>query len=354
MARMVGGQAGGPAGGAARGAARPTLEEVAALAGVGRGTVSRVVNGSPRVSEKAKEAVLAAIAELGYVPNRAARTLVTSRTDSIALVVPEAETRLFSEPYFSDIISGVSAELAETEMQLLLILVRNRRERERLAAYLTAQRVDGVLLVSVHRDDPLPALLESLEIPSVLAGRRGDAEPLGYVIADNAGGARMAVRHLLRRGCDAIATITGPLDMEGARARLGGYRQALEEAGRPYREDLVGLGDFTEEGGRLAMRELLERSPGLDAVFCASDLMAAGAMQVLRAAGRWVPQDVAVIGFDDSVVARHTEPPMTSVRQPIEEMGRTMARLLLEEIGSPGRAHRQVVLATELVVRDSA
>ncbi|MFD0572241.1 LacI family DNA-binding transcriptional regulator [Kitasatospora gansuensis] len=146
---------------------------MAALAGVGRGTVSRVVNGSPRVSEKAREAVNAAIAELGYVPNRAARTLVTSRTDSIALVVPEAETRLFSEPYFSDIISGVSAELAETDMQLLLILVRNQRERERLSAYLTAQRVDGVLLVSVHQDDPLPSLLESLEIPSVLAGRRG-------------------------------------------------------------------------------------------------------------------------------------------------------------------------------------
>ncbi|GAA1188421.1 DNA-binding LacI/PurR family transcriptional regulator [Kitasatospora gansuensis] len=336
------------------GAARPTLEEVAALAGVGRGTVSRVVNGSPRVSEKAREAVNAAIAELGYVPNRAARTLVTSRTDSIALVVPEAETRLFSEPYFSDIISGVSAELAETDMQLLLILVRNQRERERLSAYLTAQRVDGVLLVSVHQDDPLPSLLESLEIPSVLAGRRGDLEPLSYVHADNAGGARMAVRHLLRRGCQEVATITGPLDMEGARARLSGYRQALEEAGRPYREELVGPGDFTEAGGRLAMRELLERRPGLDAVFCASDVMAAGALQVLRAAGRRVPDDVAVIGFDDSIVARHTDPPLTSVRQPIEEMGRTMARLLLEEIAEQGRARRQVVLATELVVRESA
>ncbi|MFB7948586.1 LacI family DNA-binding transcriptional regulator [Kitasatospora phosalacinea] len=337
-----------------RATARPTLEEVAALAGVGRGTVSRVINGSPRVSAKAREAVQAAIAELGYVPNRAARTLVTSRTDSIALVVPEAETRLFSEPYFSDIISGVSAELAETDMQLLLILVRNQRERDRLSAYLTAQRVDGVLVVSVHRDDPLPGLLESLEIPSVLAGRRGDLEPLSYVHADNAGGARMAVRHLLRRGCTRVATLTGPLDMEVAQARLGGYRRALEEAGHAYDEDLVGLADFTEEGGRVAMRELLARKPELDGVFCASDVMAAGAMQVLRAAGRRIPDDVAVIGFDDSIVARHTDPPMTSVRQPIEEMGRTMARLLLDEIHERGRARRQVVLATELIVRDSA
>ncbi|GLW71808.1 LacI family transcriptional regulator [Kitasatospora phosalacinea] len=337
-----------------RATARPTLEEVAALAGVGRGTVSRVINGSPRVSAKAREAVQNAIAELGYVPNRAARTLVTSRTDSIALVVPEAETRLFSEPYFSDIISGVSAELAETDMQLLLILVRNQRERDRLSAYLTAQRVDGVLVVSVHRDDPLPGLLESLEIPSVLAGRRGDLEPLSYVHADNAGGARMAVRHLLRRGCTQVATLTGPLDMEVAQARLGGYRRALEEAGHAYDEDLVGLADFTEEGGRVAMRELLDRRPELDGVFCASDVMAAGAMQVLRAAGRRIPDDVAVIGFDDSIVARHTDPPMTSVRQPIEEMGRTMARLLLDEIHERGRARRQVVLATELIVRDSA
>ncbi|GAA1251406.1 LacI family DNA-binding transcriptional regulator [Kitasatospora nipponensis] len=327
---------------------------MAALAGVGRGTVSRVINGSPRVSERARAAVERAVAELGYVPNRAARTLVTSRTDAIALVVPEAETRLFSEPYFGDIISGVSAELSDTDMQLLLVLVRNQRERDRLSAYLRAQRVDGVLMVSVHRDDPLPTALEELRIPSVLAGRRGDHEPLSYVAADNAGGARMAVRHLLRRGCERIATITGPLDMEVAQARLSGYRSALEQDGRPPREDLVGLADFTEAGGRAAMAELLERVPDLDAVFCASDVMAAGALQVLRAAGRRVPQDVALIGFDDSIVARHTDPPLTSVRQPIEEMGRTMARLLLDEIADPGRTRRQLVLATELVVRQSA
>ncbi|WP_035795199.1 LacI family DNA-binding transcriptional regulator [Kitasatospora mediocidica] len=337
-----------------RGAGRPTLEEVAALAGVGRGTVSRVINGSPRVSERARAAVERAVAELGYVPNRAARTLVTSRTDAIALVVPEAEARLFSEPYFSDIISGVSAELADSDLQLLLVLVRNQRDRERLSAYLKAQRVDGVLLVAVHRDDPLPTVLEDLRIPSVLAGRRGDQEPLSYVAADNAGGARMAVRHLLRRGCERIATVTGPLDMEVAQARLGGYRAALEEAGREYRDELVEQADFTEQGGRAAMRALLERVPEVDAVFCASDVMAAGALQSLRAAGRRVPQDVALIGFDDSIVARHTDPAMTSVRQPIQEMGRTMVRLLLEEIAEPGRARRQVVLATELVVRESA
>ncbi|MFC1419107.1 LacI family DNA-binding transcriptional regulator [Streptacidiphilus cavernicola] len=340
---------------APRGPARlPTLEAVAERAGVGRGTVSRVINDSPRVSERAKAAVQQAISELGYVPNRAARTLVTRRTDSVALVVPEAETRLFSEPYFSEIIRGVAAELSDTNMQLLLILVRTDQERDRLADYLGAHRVDGVLMVSVHSDDPLPDLLERLGIPAVLGGRRSDLEPLSYVHSDNLGGARTAVRHLLSRGCAKVATITGPLDMEVARARLDGYRRALEEAGLPYREELVGLGDFTETAGHRVMGELLERCPDLDAVFAASDLMAAAAMRVLRQAGRRVPEDVAVVGFDDSAIARHTDPPMTSVRQPTEEMGRVMARLLLDQIAAPERTHQQIALATDLVVRTSA
>ncbi|WEH35867.1 LacI family DNA-binding transcriptional regulator [Streptomyces sp. AM 4-1-1] len=340
------------------GGARPTLDAVAARAGVGRGTVSRVINGSPRVSERARTAVRRAVTELGYVPDRAARTLVTSRTDAVALVVPEKETRLFAEPYFSDIIRGVTAGLSGTDLQLLLILVRDARERERLTAYLAARRVDGVLLVSVHRDDPLPGVLETYDIPSVLAGRRSDGETLSHVHADNAGGARSAVRHLLGRGCRVVAAITGPPDMEAARARLDGYHEALERAGLTVDGSLVDCGDFTEEGGREVMRTLLRRRPDLDAVFAASDVMAAGAVQVLRRAGRRVPEDVAVVGFDDSIVARHTDPPLTSVRQPVEEMGRTMARLLLEEMsegGRPaGRVRREVVLATELVVRGSA
>lgn len=333
---------------------RPTLEEVAARAGVGRGTVSRVINGSPQVSEETRAAVERAVAELGYVPNRAARALAGRRTDAIALVIPEPETRLFSEPYFSDIIRGVSAELADTDLQLLLTLVRDSRERKRLAGYLSAHRVDGVLLVSVHGDDPLPDLLEDIGIPAVLSGRRSGHESVPYVDSDNTGGARTAVGHLLSRGRRAIATITGPLDMYVARCRLDGYRRALQEAGHPVGETLVTEADFTEEGGRRAMRELLEHTPGLDAVFAASDVMAAGARQVLRETGRRVPQDVALVGFDDSPIARHMDPPLTSVRQPIEEMGRAMARVLLEEIAERAPEPRHLVLPTELVVRASS
>ncbi|MEU5985146.1 LacI family DNA-binding transcriptional regulator [Streptomyces sp. NPDC047434] len=333
---------------------RPTLEEVAARAGVGRGTVSRVINGSPRVSDQARKAVERAVAELGYVPNRAARALAGSRTDAVALVIPETEARLFTEPYFLDIIRGVSVELAEADKQLLLTLIRDEKERQRFEHYLAAQRVDGVLLVSVHREDPLPDQVRMLGLPAVLNGRRSEEEPVAFVDSDNVGAGRSAVAHLAGRGRRRIATITGPLDMYVARCRLDGYRAGLTEAGLAPDESLVATGDFTEEGGRLAMRDLLERNPDLDAVFAASDVMAAGARSVLREAGRRVPEDVALVGVDDSAVARHMDPPLTSVRQPIEEMGRTMARLLLQEIARESAEQPRRVLPTELVVRASS
>ncbi|MGW8777112.1 LacI family DNA-binding transcriptional regulator [Streptomyces sp. NPDC055796] len=342
---------------------RPTLEEVAALAGVGRGTVSRAINGSPRVSRQAKEAVARAVAELGYVPNQAARALAGSRTDAVALVIPETEARIFSEPYFLDLIRGVSAELAKADKQLLLTLVRTEAERQRFEQYLAAQRVDGVLLASVHGDDPLPDRIARLGLPVVMNGRRSEAERVDYVDSDNIGAGLAAVAHLAGRGRSRIATISGPLDMYVARARLGGYRAGLTEAGITPDESLVATGDFTEEGGARAMRELLERSPDLDSVFVASDVMAAGARGVLREAGRRVPEDVALVGVDDSVVARLMDPPLTSVRQPIEEMGRTMTRVLLGKIvdesvagATPRRGRGEEprrILPVELVVRDS-
>ncbi|KOU50582.1 LacI family transcriptional regulator [Streptomyces sp. MMG1522] len=339
-----------------RSGGRPTLEEVAARAGVGRGTASRVINGSPRVSDATRQAVEAAVAELGYVPNRAARALAGNRTDAIALVVPEPETRFFAEPYFSAIVRGVGAALADTEMQLLLTLVGNDRERRRLAQYLTAHRVDGVLLVAVHADDPLPELLEQLGMPCVISGARHPGETLPSVDSDNYEGARAAVEHLVSRGRRQVATITGRLEVYGAQRRLDGYRAAVSAAGLTPDERLIAPADFTEEGGAKAMRALLARRPELDGVFVASDVMAAGARQVLREAGRRVPEDVALVGFDDSVVARHMHPPLTSVRQPIEEMGRRMARLLLDEIAgrSPDEERPSLVLPTELVVRDSS
>jgi DNA-binding LacI/PurR family transcriptional regulator len=347
----------------------PTLEEVARRAGVGRGTASRVINGSPRVSDRTRAAVEDAVAELGYVPNRVARALAAGSADTVALVVPEPERRFFSEPYFPAIVRGISSELASADMQLLLTLLHGPKERDRFAQYAAAHRIDGVLLVSVHADHTLPDLLARSEIPAVLGGRRRAAEPVPYVDCDNTGGARTAVAHLLERGRGTVATVTGPQDVYAARCRADGYREALRDADVPLDTALLACGEFTEEGGGRAMRQLLERTPGLDAVFCASDVMAVGARRVLREAGRTVPDDVAIVGFDDSVVARHMDPPLTTVRQPIAEMGRQMTRVLLELLGkgTPGRGtaaprppaqggdhqlHR--VLPTELIARASS
>jgi DNA-binding LacI/PurR family transcriptional regulator len=328
---------------------RPTLDAVAARAGVGRGTASRVLNGSAQVSPQAKAAVEAAINELGYVPNRAARSLVTQRTDSVALVVSESEERVFGEPFFAGVLRGINNALMETPLQLWLAMAATAAQRERVEHHLTAQHVDGVMLLSLHDEDPLPALLRERTMPFVLGGRPARLEPGdAFVDVDNEAGARQAVEYLLSTGARTVATVAGPQDMEVGRARLAGYRAAAPGS------DLVAYGDFTETGGLAAMRALLARQPDLDAVFAASDLMAEGALRALREAGRRIPQDVAVVGFEDAPVARHTEPPLTTVHQPVEEMGRRMAQLLIGLIGRDPTADPHVLLDTHLVRRASA
>ena len=330
---------------------RPTLEAVAALAGVGRGTVSRVINGSPNVSAKAREAVQQAIDELGYVPNRAARALVTRRTDTVALVVSESELRVFDEPYFAGTIRGIGSALAETGLQLILAMAQSREEHQRLEHYLTGQHVDGVLLLSLHGADPLPGRLEEMGVPTVLGGRPVGLAPYSYVDMDNRAGARQAVKHLLGLGRSRIVTIAGPQDMGVGVDRLAGYRDALLTSGVA---ELVAFGDFSEESGATAMTRLLAAQPDLDAVFAASDPMALGAMRVLKSQGRAIPGDVAVVGFDDSKVAMHTDPPLTTVHQPAEAMGRQMAKLLVARINGEELRQPVVILDTHLVHRESA
>ncbi|MFE9678495.1 LacI family DNA-binding transcriptional regulator [Streptomyces sp. NPDC006259] len=332
----------------------PTLEEVAAHAGVGRGTVSRVINNAAGVKASTRRAVQQAIAELGYVPNLAARSLAGRGADAVALVMTEPDWRQFAEPFFSEIVSSLGDALADTGMQLLLTLVRSGDDRRRFLEYARGGRVDGVLLMSVHADDPLPDMLAEARLPTVLLGRRSGEEYVSHVDADNVGGARTAVSHLLERGRTAIATITGPSDMYVARCRLRGYHEALALAGVEAKPSWVAEGDFTEESGRQAMARLIERHPEIDGVLAASDTTAAGALQALRAAGRRVPEDVAVVGFDDFPLAQRTTPRLTTVRQPLEEIGRAMVRLLLEEMEEQTAvAWRHVILRTELVVRES-
>ncbi|MET0525156.1 MAG: LacI family DNA-binding transcriptional regulator [Nocardioides sp.] len=333
---------------------RPTLEEVAARAGVGRGTASRVINGGEKVSAKARQAVEEAIAELGYVPNANARALVTRRTDAVALVIAESEERVFGEPFFAGIIRGIGSALAEADRQLVLLLAQASQRRGALDDYLTRQHVDGVLLLSLHDDDELPDRIRAHGLPVVVGGRANESVRSGFVDVDHVQGAELAVAHLVDRGRARIATIAGPADMVAGASRFQGYVAALAAAGRPLDERLVVRGDFGQESGAAAMRALLESDPEVDAVFCANDLMALGALQTLREAGRKVPQDVAVVGFEDAPVALSAHPPLTTVHQSPEQMGREMVALLLETMTDPEKDRPGRMLPTYLVVRDSS
>jgi DNA-binding LacI/PurR family transcriptional regulator len=328
---------------------RPTLEAVARRAGV-----SRVVNGSTTVAAAIRDAVNQAVEELGYVPNQAARSLVTQRTESIALILPETANRVFSDDlFFPAVIRGVSMELEAADKQLVLMMAGSEASHDRVERYAMAGHVDGVMFASMHGADPLPGTLARLGIPVVCSGRpmSPPETPIPYVDVDHVGGVTAAVQHLLDSGRRRIATIAGPQDMVAGVDRLHGYRATMQAAGLA---EHVAIGDFTRESGKRAMDRLMADDPRLDAVFVASDMMAHGALQALKDAGRRVPEDVAVIGFDDFDISRYSEPPLTTVRQPIVDMGRTMARQILGLIEDKPDMPEAVVLPTELVVRGSA
>ncbi|MFF0291249.1 LacI family DNA-binding transcriptional regulator [Streptomyces sp. NPDC005262] len=341
---------------------RPTLEDVARRAGVSKSTVSRVINGEPKVRASVAERIREAVAELGYVPNQAARRLVTRRNNAVAVVVTEPQNRLFVDPYFDCHLRGIRQELARQGVQPVLLFIEEQDDYPRVCNFLGGGHVDGALLFSLRADDPLPDMVEQMGLPAVFGGRpvlgsghRSDVYT--YVDADNRGGAREAVRHLVSLGRQRIATITGPLNQASAIDRLDGYRDVLLD----IPPQLVAEGDFTLQGGAGAMALLLDQAPDLDAVFVASDLMASGALRILRKQGRTVPGDVAVVGFDNlTPIAETTEPPLTTVHQDIEEMGRLMARLLCNRTahqplhGDGPRSLPSVVTPTRLVLRRSA
>jgi DNA-binding LacI/PurR family transcriptional regulator len=328
---------------------RPTLADVAALAGVSPATASRVLNGTAGVSGSARAEVHDAVSRLSYVRQRA-RASRRVKVSSIAAVVCEDGVRLFADTFFSRILLGAGQALRTGDIQLVLLVVRGPADHGSVERYLSKGLADGVLLISAHDRDPLLPMLHAMRVPTVAAGRPMTAGELPYVDADNRGGAREAVRHLLTSGRRKVVSIAGPPDMAVGADRRAGYRDAIAEA------DAVGTivyGDFTPTSGEHAMQRLLEHHPDLDAVFAASDLMALGALRALRRAGRRVPDDVALVGFDDAPLALHTDPRLTTVRQPVEDMGEAMARHLTRRLIGEVDMPPATVFPTELVVRDS-
>jgi DNA-binding LacI/PurR family transcriptional regulator len=329
---------------------RPTIEDVAAEAGVSRGTVSRVLNGGVNVSADAARAVEEAIRRTGYVVNLHARAMVTQRSGTVAFVLSEPQERFFGDPNFNVLLRGCTQALAEHDIALLLAIAGTPDEQKRVLRFLGGGHVDGALLVSTHTGNPLVGQVLDLGIPIVACGQPvGFERTLPYVGVDDRDGARQIVAHLVSSGRRRIATITGPLDTAGGVQRLAGWRETL---GPDADEALVARGDYSRESGGAAMETLLARRPDLDAVFVASDLMALGALDALRRAGRRIPEDVAVAGFDDSPVAAAAVPALTTMRQPWKRISAEMVRLLLDRVN--GEPPATVILPTELVPRDSA
>ncbi|MFF4116832.1 LacI family DNA-binding transcriptional regulator [Streptomyces sp. NPDC001714] len=330
----------------------PTIHDVAREAGVSRGTVSRVLNGGHYVSPAAAEAVNDAIRRTGYVVNRHARSLITGRSDSVGFLLTEPQERFFEDPNFNVLLSGCTQALASHDIPVLLMLAGTKDERRRITRYITAGHVDGVLLVSSHSGDPVAEELREAGVPLVACGKPiGLGSKVSYVAADDRDGARDMVRHLLDVGRRRIGMITGPLDTPGGVERLAGYKEVLTEAGIAVDEALVVPGDYSKASGEAGAERLLAQAPDLDAVFVASDLMAQGVLAVLQRAGKRVPDDIAVGGFDDSPAATAVTPQLTTIRQPWDRISTEMVRVLLAQIG--GEDPAAVILPTELVRRES-
>ncbi|MEV7633051.1 LacI family DNA-binding transcriptional regulator [Microbacterium sp. NPDC089318] len=327
---------------------RPTIEEVAVLAGVSRSTVSRVVNGATSVSAEALAAVHGAIAQLGYAPNRAARSLASRQTHAIGLVVPEDTTRFFGDPFLASVVAGISSRLAESEY-ILNLLIASDDPDGKMTRFVRNGGVDAAIIVSHHASDSFVERIAEA-VPVVFGGRPATVRDSDIMVdVDNHAAARDAVAHLVAIGRRRIATITGTMSMSVSVDRRDGFLAALADAGLQPAGEIDG--DFSEQGGAQAARLLLQRDGRPDAIFVASDLMARGAVGVLRSAGLRVPEDVAIVGFDDSPLAEASD--LTSVRQPMFNQGELLAGMVVDLLAGR-RPDALTILPTELIVRGSA
>ncbi len=336
-----------------------TLEEIAQEAGVSRSTVSRVLNNAPHVSSRSRECVLEVTQRLNFHPNATARSLAAGRTRNIGLVMPVAVSSLFTDPYFPLLIQGITSACTTHDYSVMLWLADVEQERQIIGKITHSGMVDGVIVASALMDDPVVLALLEDHIPFVQVGRHPTDERVSYVDVDNYSSAKEMVSYLLRLGYRRVATIAGPHNMIAGHDRRQGYQDALRVRGLILDPALIAEGDFLEEGGYVAMQQLLARArqPGANglpnAVFVASDTMALGALRALRDAGIRVPDEMALAGYDDMPFAARTDPPLTTVRQPIHRAGAVAAETLFDLIENPGSQPRRIILPTELVIRAS-
>jgi LacI family transcriptional regulator len=328
-----------------------TIRQIAKLAGVSRSTASRVLNNHPNVSPELREQVRKVISETGYEPDPIARSLSSRRSNIIGLVIPLAIRSLFEDPFFPRLMQGISQGCNSHDYTLSLFLFHSEEEERKLHHRISHNRLlDGVIVTATRTGDPLIPQLIGNRIPFVVHGRHEDPQ-VSFVEVDNEMGAFTAVSHLVRLGRQRIALITGPSASLAAEDRKSGYLKALLERRVSVDEDLIIHSDFTENSSYEAMQRLLLHKP--DAVFVASDTMALGALRALRKAGKRVPHDVALVGFDDMPQASTANPPLTTVRQPIRRAGVLAVETLIDILENGAELPRRIILPTELVIRAS-
>jgi LacI family transcriptional regulator len=331
-----------------------SLEDIAAKAGVSRSTVSRIINHSPNVSEKTRRHVLEVIAQEGYTPNPAARALVTQRTQAIGVVIPLAPLTFFEDAfYFPTLLQGISNTTSHRDYSMMLWLAQSEEDDQKFYRRIITNRLmDGVIIASAARGEPLIDHFLQSGTPFVLVEDPClDSDQISFVSVDNLTAAYNAVSHLISLGRRRIGHITGNLHIADGQDRLEGYKQALTAAGMDVNEAWIAEGNFSHRSGYEGMKKLLDQ--GLDAVFAGNDITARGVLQALNEAQVRVPDDVALVGFDDLPTAVHVTPKLTTVRQPIEEKGRLAASILLDLIENADSQPRQVLLPTQLVIRES-
>jgi LacI family transcriptional regulator len=329
-----------------------TLEDIARKAGVSRSTVSRVINDHPSVREDVRKRVMTVIQTTGYHPNAAARTLASQRSNMLGLVLPRSVTSFFADPYFPRLTQGIAQGCNQYDLTLGLFLVSTKKDEEKIfPRILRNGYLDGILLQSGQVGELLIDRLIDSEIPLVVIGRPPISKSVSYIDVDNVSAAFGAVSHLIRLGYQRIGMIAGPQNTTVGIDRTVGYRKAMEERGREVIPTLIAAGDFTEPGGYYAMRQLLPSAP--DAIFAASDTMAIGAMRAIREAGLRIPDEIALVGFDDLPIATIPTPQLTTVRQPIDQFGFQAVEILIDLIENGVNPPRRVIMDTELIIRDS-
>lgn len=329
-----------------------TIHDVAAAAGLSRGTVSRVINGERYVSDEARAAVQSAILQVGYVPNTAARNLKTKRSHAIGLIVHEPHSLFLEDPNIGAILLGTNAVLSEANYQLVSLVIDSQRDSDRVAEYLRGGFVDGVIIVSARANDPIGHAVASMGMPAAFVGHPPDINGIAYVGIDNVHASEAITRRLIGTGRSRVGMIAAALDRDSGRDRLAGFRAALGD-----RFDAGLVVDFplySYNTGRDGMRALLQRDPQIDGVFAASDSIAAGALDVLREAGRSVPDDVGIVGFDDSAWALRCTPPLSTVHQPADLLGRMAAQRVLDQLDGMDPQTDGTILETVITWRDSA